>query len=63
MVRELVASSAALRFAGGWLFGVLLKQRAFLSLAALQARRVMVGGLIASSAALDLRAVGPSVRC
>ena len=43
MVGELVASSAALRFAGGWLFGVLLKQLAFLSLAALQARRVMVG--------------------
>ena len=63
MVGGLVASSAALRFAGGWLFGVLLKQLAFLSLAALQARRVMVGRLNASSAALDLRAVGPSVHC
>ena len=63
MVGELVASSAALRFAGGWLFGVLLKQLAFLSLAALQARRVMVKRLNASSAALDLRAVGPSVHC
>ena len=63
MVGELVASLAALRFAGGWLFGVLLKQLAFLSLAALQARRVMVGELFASPAALDLRAVGPSVQC
>ena len=63
MVGELAASSAALRFAGGWLFGVLLQQLAFLSLAALQARRVMVGGLFASLAALDLRAVGPSVQC
>ena len=63
MVGELIASSAALRFAGGWSFGVLLKQLAFLSLAALQARQMMVGRLIASSAALDLRAVGPSVRC
>ena len=60
MVGEFVASSAALRFAGGWLFGVLLQQLAFLSLAALQARRMMVGGLYASSAALDLRAVEPS---
>ena len=63
MVGVLVASSAALRFAGGWLFGVLLKQLAFLSLAALQARRMMVGELFASSAALDLRAVGLSVHC
>ena len=61
MVGELVASSAALRFAGGWLFGVLLKQLAFLSLAALQARRMMVGRCLAGYAALDLRAVGPSV--
>ena len=63
MVGELVARSAALRFAGGWLFGVLSKQLAFLSLAALQARRMMVGELFASLAALDLRAVGPSVLC
>ena len=63
MVGELVASSAELRFAGGWLFGVLLKQLAFLDLAALQARRMMVGVLFASSAALDLRAVGLSVHC
>ena len=63
MVGEFVASSAALRFAGGWSFGVLLQQLAFLSLAALQARRMMVGRLNASSAALDLRAVGPSVQC
>ena len=63
MVGELVASSAALRFAGGWLFGVLLKQLAFLSLAALQARRVMVGKCVAGYAALDLRAVEPSVHC
>ena len=63
MVGELVARSAALRFAGGWLFGVLLQQLAFLSLAALQARRVMVGRLNASSAALDLRAVEPSLPC
>ena len=63
MVGELVASSAALRFAGGWLFGVLLKQLAFLSLAALQARRVMVGKCVVGYAALDLRAVEPSVHC
>ena len=63
MVGELVASSAALRFAGGWLFGVLLQQLAFLSLAALQARRVMVGKCVAGYAALDLRAVEPSVHC
>ena len=63
MVGELIASSAALRFAGGWLFGVLLKQLVFLGLAALQARRMMVGRLNASSAALDLRAVEPSVQC
>ena len=63
MVGELVASSAALRFAGGWLFGVLLKQLAFLSLAALQARRMMVGKCVAGYAALDLRAVEPSVHC
>ena len=63
MVGELVASSAALRFAGGWLFGVLLKQLAFLSLAALQARWMMVGKCVAGYAALDLRAVGPSVHC
>ena len=63
MVGELVASSAALRFAGGWLFGVLLKQLAFLSLAALQARRVMVGKCVAGYAALDLQAVEPSVHC
>ena len=63
MVGELIARSAALRFAGGWLFGVLLQQLAFLSLAALQARRVMVGELVASSAALDLRAVEPLVLC
>ena len=46
MVGELVSSSAALRFAGGWWFGVLMKQLASLSLAALQARRVMVGRLL-----------------
>ena len=63
MVGELVASSAALRFAGGWWFGVLLQQLAFLGLAALQARRVMVGKCVAGYAALDLRAVEPSVHC
>ena len=63
MVGEFVASSAALRFAGGWSFGVLLQQLAFLGLAALQARRVMVGKCVTGYAALDLRAVEPSVLC
>jgi len=39
------------------------KQLAFLGLAALQARRMMVGKCAAGYAALDLRAVEPSVHC
>ena len=61
MVGELVASSAALRFAGGWSFGVLLKQLAFLSLAALQARRVMVGKCVTVTPRLTYRRSG--LRC
>ena len=63
MVGELVASSAALRFAGGWLFGVLLQQLAFASSGRIASAAGDGRRAFASSAALDLRAVGPSVHC